>query len=122
MKPDAERQFLEFCQHIVDWGERIPAYIGQMGFEEFARDGRTHLAVWKCVEVIGEASSRILKLDPALATQFPELQLRSAYAMRNRLTHDYSDVDLTILWTTINDFIPPMIEAARRILRDRKEL
>lgn len=119
MKPNAEQQFLEFCQHIVDWGERIPAYVGEMSYEEFTQDGRTHLAVWKCVEVLGEASSRILKIDPDLASQYPALQLRAAYAMRNRLTHDYSDVDLAILWTTIHDFIPPMVDTARQILRER---
>jgi len=121
LKPNAEEQFAELCQHIVGWGGRIPAYVGEMGYEEFTRDGRTHLAVWKCVEVLGEASSRILKLDPDFASRYPELQLKAAYAMRNRLTHDYSDVDLAILWTTINDFIPPMVDAARRILRERRE-
>ena len=118
MKPEAETKFREFCQHIVEWGERIPVYVGEMTYEEFANDELTHVAVWKCVEVLGEASVRILRIDPALADRYPELQLRQAYAMRNRLTHGYSDVDLTILWSTIENFVPSMVAAAKAILAD----
>jgi uncharacterized protein with HEPN domain len=65
---------------------------------------------------MGEASARILRIDPAFADRYPELQLKSAYAMRNRLTHGYSDVDLKILWSTIHDFVPSMVEAAKAIV------
>ena len=116
MKPDAELHLREFCQHIVEWGERIPFYVGGMTYEEFAENELTHIAVWKCVEVLGEASGRILRIDPSFADRYPELQLKSAYAMRNRLTHGYSDVDLKILWSTIHDFVPSTVEAARAIV------
>lgn len=116
MKPDAELHFREFCQHIVEWGERIPVYVGEMSYEEFAEDDLTHTAVWKCVDVLGEASAKILRIDPALADRYPELQLKSAYAMRNRLTHGYSDVDLKILWSTIQDFVPSTVAAAKAIV------
>jgi uncharacterized protein with HEPN domain len=116
LKVDAETQFHEFCAHIVEWGERIPTFVGSKSYAEFAGDELTYLAVWKCVEVLGEAASRILKIDPALAERHPDLQLKRAYGMRNRLTHGYSDVDLAILWSTIHDFVPPMVAAAKAIL------
>lgn len=118
MKSDIDLQFRELCQHIVEWGERIPDFVGDLTYEEFANDQITHLAVWKCVEVLGEASSRILKLDPSFSDRYPELQLKKAYEMRNRLTHGYSNVDLVILWSTVETFVPVMVEAARTILAD----
>jgi predicted nucleotidyltransferase len=75
-----------------------------------------HEVVWKCVEVLGEAAGKILKIDPAFAVRYPDLQLKSAYAMRNQLTHGYGVVDLGILWRTIHDFTPRMVAAARDIL------
>jgi uncharacterized protein with HEPN domain len=62
---------------------------------------------------IGEASGRLLKLEPGIELDYPDLQIRNAYSMRNRLTHGYAGVDLSILWTTAHNFIPPMVAAAR---------
>lgn len=116
MKSSPDEQFRELCQHIVEWGDRIPTFIGTMSYDDFVKDDMAHLAVWKCVEVLGEASFRILKLDDSFDGRHPRLQLRDAYSMRNRLTHGYSDVDLLILWNTIHNFIPAMVDEARAIL------
>ena len=118
MKKDVEEQFLEYCSHIVQWGDRIPGFIKNMTYEQFEREELTHLAVWKCVEVLGEASSRILRLGDDFETRFPQLPLRQAYAMRNQLTHGYSTIDLGILWTTVQNFIPSMVAETRTILAD----
>jgi uncharacterized protein with HEPN domain len=99
-------------------GRANTGFVGDLTYEEFANDQVTHLAVWKCVEVLGEASSRIMKLDPSFPDRHPELQLKKAYEMRNRLTHGYSNVDLVILWGTVENFVPAMVEAARVILTD----
>ncbi len=116
MKED--RLFRRYCEHIVEWGERIPRFIGSKSYTEFVSDELTYVAVWKCVEVLGEASSRILKLDQTYADRYPALQLKSAYAMRNRLTHGYSDIDLGILWTTVFNFVPIMVDGARAVLAE----
>ena len=116
MKSDTRSQFLELCGHIAAWGERIPSIIGDMSFEEFANDQVTYLAVWKCVEVLGEASSKILRLDEGFDTTYPQLMLRSARSMRNQLTHGYTVVDLGVLWRTVHAFVPDMVDAARSIV------
>lgn len=113
---DQEQRFLELCRHIVEWGERIPRLIDGRSFQAFAADEATYLAVWKCVEVLGEASAGIMRLDPASHERYPGLQLKAAYAMRNQLTHGYATVDLGILWVTIRDFVPQMVDEARVIV------
>lgn len=115
MKPGAELRFREFCRHIAVWGDRIPALIGDRNFEQFQVDQACHLAVWKCVEVLGEASAKILKLDGDFADRYRDLPLKRAYAMRNQLTHGYGSVDLGILWTTATLFVP-MVEQAKAVL------
>ncbi|MBA3449272.1 MAG: DUF86 domain-containing protein [Pseudaminobacter sp.] len=116
MKQDVGQQFLQYCRHIVQWGDRIPGFIKDMTYEQFVSDEITHLAVWKCVEVLGEASFRMMRLYADFEIRYPQLPLRQAYAMRNQLTHGYSTIDLGILWTTVQNFIPPMVEEARSIL------
>lgn len=114
MRP--EQRFLDLCADIVEWGERIPIILGGKSFDAFVADQACHLAIWKCVEVLGEASSNILKLDAGYADRYAGLPLRQAYAMRNQLTHGYGAVDLAILWTTATRFVPPMVDEAKAIL------
>jgi uncharacterized protein with HEPN domain len=121
VKSDDRSQFLELCGHIAEWGERIPAIIGERNFEEFTKDQVTYLAVWKCVEVLGEASSKILRLDENLDSAYPQLMLRSARSMRNQLTHGYSVMDLGVLWRTVHAFVPGMVKAARSIVEKAGE-
>lgn len=116
MKPGPERRFVDLLSDIVDWGERVRAIIEDRTYEAFAQDQLCHLAVWKCIEVLGEASATILKLEPDYAALYPGLPLRQAYAMRNHLTHGYGSVDLSILWTTATKFVPPMVEEAKAVL------
>ena len=108
------RTVAELLDDIVCWGERIPTLLDKLKFEEFERDYRTHLAVWKSVEVIGEASGRLLQagleLDKSSLRQF-----RLAYEMRNRLTHGYPGIDLQVLWNTAHLSVPALIEAARSL-------
>lgn len=36
--------------------------------------------------------------------------------MRNRLVHNYFDVDLALLWTTVVDDLPALIASLERIV------
>ena len=36
--------------------------------------------------------------------------------MRNRLVHNYFDVDLSLLWTTVNSDLPDLIRILESIL------
>jgi uncharacterized protein with HEPN domain len=38
--------------------------------------------------------------------------------MRNRLVHGYFEIDLDEIWDTVQDDLPPLVEALERLLRD----
>jgi uncharacterized protein with HEPN domain len=59
------------------------------------------MAVLRNLGIIGEAGHRLLAEAPVFADEHPELPLAKIYAMRNRITHAYEEVDLEILWTLI---------------------
>lgn len=116
MSREPSRSSQELLDDIVQWGERIPTLVHGMTFDEFSRDYRSHLAVWKCIEVVGEASGRLLRsqlsIDAATARK-----LRLAYEMRNRLTHGYPGIDLHVLWTTARISVPELVDATRALQR-----
>ena len=40
--------------------------------------------------------------------QHPEIPWAIIYAMRNRLSHGYFEVDLEIVWRTVHNNLPPL--------------
>jgi uncharacterized protein with HEPN domain len=111
----------ELVQDIIGWGGRIPDLIGRSSFEEFSRDYRTYLSVWKSIEVIGEAAGKLLKTGFGKDNDTLRTELRRAYDMRNKLSHGYAGVDLSILWATARTFVHELVrrvEAASRAQSD----
>lgn len=41
--------------------------------------------------------------------------------MRNRLIHAYFDINLDILWATVQDGLPPLIQALESALAEDEE-
>jgi uncharacterized protein with HEPN domain len=67
----------------------------------------------KCIEIIGEAATKISKES---RDDLPQTPWSNIIAMRNRLIHAYFDTNLDILWKTITEDIPPMIAELEKIV------
>lgn len=73
------------------------------------------LGLVKCIEIIGEAASRV---KPESREQFSEIPWAQIIAMRNRLIHVYFEVDMDQVWKAITEDIPPLAERLEKILKD----
>jgi len=76
-------------------------------------DRQLVMAVVKSVEIIGEAASQISSDTRAEITTLP---WRDMIDMRHRLVHGYYDVNLDIVWSTLRQDLPPLVEALEAIL------
>jgi uncharacterized protein with HEPN domain len=72
------------------------------------------LSLVKCVEILGEAASRVTE---ATRESLPEIPWRDIISMRNRLIHGYFDIDTTIVWKTVTMELPPLEHALEKVLR-----
>ena len=79
------------------------------------RDRLLNLALVQLVEVIGEAASR---LPEEFRSRHPQVPWRQTVGMRNRLIHGYDTVNMDILWTIIQEDLPPLIEQLEAIVRE----
>jgi uncharacterized protein with HEPN domain len=66
------------------------------------------LALTRLIEVIGEAASGV---SVETRDSLPSIPWRNIVGMRNRLIHDYGNVNLDILWKTASEGIPELIAA-----------
>lgn len=108
----------EYLGHILAAIERIRDYTSCMTEQEFEVDERTHDAVIRNLEVIGEASRLITDSAPAFVAQHPDLPLRQAYRMRNALAHGYFSVNLGVVWRTVQADLPDLADQIRLILAE----
>lgn len=77
-------------------------------------NSRLHvLALVRLVEIVGEAASRVSK---ATQRRHPQVPWPQIIGMRNRLIHGYDVVDLGIVWRTVTEELPPLIDELERIL------
>lgn len=71
------------------------------------------LAIIKSIEIIGEAASKISNECRSTHTNIPWVDIIN---MRNRMIHAYFDVNLDIVWQTVKEDLPVLIEQLERIL------
>lgn len=81
-------------------------------FDEFRNDIKTQRAVERNIEIIGEAISRILKIDP----DFRIKDARKIVDTRNRIIHGYDSVSNDIIWAIVIKYLPVLKEEIITIL------
>ena len=72
------------------------------------------LSLVKEIEIIGEAANQVSETTRELTPTIPWVDIIS---MRNRLVHAYFDINLEILWNTVQDDLPPLIVALEDVLK-----
>jgi uncharacterized protein with HEPN domain len=96
------------CQRIQDFTEQLT--LDQYETERMVRD-----AVERNLIIVGEALSRLERVDIETATQISGF--RQIMALRHRLAHGYDDdIDDARIWTAIRDFFPALMADAERLL------
>jgi uncharacterized protein with HEPN domain len=68
-------------------------------------------AVTRQLEIIGEAARRI---SPETQATIPDIPWSKMIGMRNRLIHQYDDLDLETIWDTIQISLPELIVMLER--------
>jgi len=83
----------------------------------------------RTIAIIGEAAARIQKISPAFVASHSALPWVEMRDMRNKMIHEYFDVDWDIVWRTVKDDLPALkgqIDAVlagyRRTGKDRDRL
>jgi len=109
----SERPQLLYCQDILESGAAIQSYVQGMTCEAFVQDRMRYSAVIREFEIIGEA---VGKLSEELKGGYPEIPWQDVKDFRNLLAHEYFGVDLEIVWNTIRDDLPLLMDAVQKIV------
>ena len=103
---------------ILDSIKKIQNYVNQMEFDDFQKDGKTIDAVIRNFIVIGEAARNI---PDEISAKYPNIPWRVMGDMRNFAVHEYWGVELSTIWKTIRDDLPPLVPSLNRVIDSEKD-
>ncbi|HEY9818991.1 MAG TPA: DUF86 domain-containing protein [Candidatus Obscuribacterales bacterium] len=91
----------------------IREFTNGLTFDEFQDDRKTISAVLYSLAIIGEA---VRGIPPELEVSHPEIPWDDVRGMRNIVIHEYFQVNLSIIWQTIQDDLVSLEFSLRQLL------
>ncbi|HUI93425.1 MAG TPA: DUF86 domain-containing protein [Chitinivibrionales bacterium] len=92
--------------------EKINRYIAGLKMGEFLKDEKTCDAVTRNLEIIGEAARQC---PEAFKTKHSEIPWAQITGLRHRIVHDYTGVDLELVWQIINSDMKELLNNLRSL-------
>ena len=89
-----------------------------MSIEGLLADSRTSAAIWRNLEIIGEAARLVPDNITSRHHQIPWDDMR---AMRNVVAHEYDRLNLRTVWDTIHSDLPPLVLLLLQPLEQEQE-
>lgn len=107
-----ERLYLLRIQRSI---ARIEAYT-KGGKEDFFTSEFVQDAVLRNLQILAESTQR---LSVVTKEANPQIPWREISGFRNKIAHDYFDVNLDTIWDVIEGFLPPLRDCVSAILAQR---
>lgn len=102
----------DYLQHILECIEAIEGYTDhQRGSLD---DPKTEDAVIRRLQVMAESC---LRLTEEVRDKYPEVGWQHIRNFRNRLVHQYLEIDVDLVWTIVQNDLPPLKSAVEQLLK-----
>jgi len=100
-------------RHMLDAAREAMDFLGDRSVGALKANRMLLLAIVKDLEVIGEAAAR---LPASTQLQLPNIPWPDVIGMRHRLVHAYYDIDVEVVWQTVAQDLPPLVQQLRAAL------
>ena len=104
-----ENRLSDYLDHIRRASIDACDFVAGMSKEDFLSDKRTQQAVIMSLVIIGEAATKIMDQHGEFAARHHEVPWRSMRGMRNRIAHGDFEINLDIVWETVQNALPEML-------------
>jgi uncharacterized protein with HEPN domain len=104
----------DYIGHMLEAISLARSYVEGLSKDDFLADKKTQQAVMLNIVVIGEAATQIADECPEFAAAHPDVPWKQMRGMRNRMAHGYFEINLDIVWDTLQQSLP---ELQRQLLR-----
>lgn len=111
-------RLIDYLDHIQQAATDALSFTQGLTKEAFLADKRTQQAAIFSLVIIGEAASKVMDEHAAFAEEHQEIPWRSIRNMRNRMAHGYFDINLDIVWDTLQKWLPELIDQLPNLRAD----
>lgn len=106
----SENRLVDYLEHMLEAARLAVSYVEGMEEDDFLADKRTQQAVVLNIVVIGEAATKIVKDYTDFVDQHPDIPWKNMKGMRNRIAHGYFEINLDIVWNTVQTSLPHLMK------------
>jgi len=113
-----ENRLPDYLEHMLEAAQQACEYTEGLDKNDFLADKRTQQAVILNLVIIGEAVTKLLKDYEQFLDLHPDIPWRSMKGMRNRIAHGYFEINLDVVWDTVQTALPQLLESLPDILKN----
>lgn len=105
----SEYRLPDYLDHMQQAASDACSFVEGLAKEDFLEDKRTQQAVIMSLIIIGEAVTKVMDGYPEFAQAHGQVPWRNIRGMRNRIAHGYFDINLDVVWDTVQIALPELI-------------
>lgn len=102
-------RLVDYLDDMVDAAHQACAYVDGLSKAGFLADRRTQQAVILNLMILGEAATKLLDQYPDFLAQHAQVPWQRMKGMRNRVAHGYFDIDVDVVWDTVQISLPALL-------------
>ena len=110
----SKRDLTIYLKDILTNMCKAEQFIKELSYEDFVKDEKTHYAVIRCIEIIGEAAKHI---PEAIRKKYPRIPWKDMAGMRDKVTHFYFGVNLEKVWLALKKDIFELKPLIKKVLK-----
>lgn len=99
----------DYLSHMRQAAKDACTFVEGLSKDDFLADKRTQQAVIMNLIIIGEAATKVMDGFGEFTEAYPEVPWRSMRGMRNRIAHGYFELDLDVVWETVQLALPALL-------------
>lgn len=99
----------DYLDHIQQAAIDARSFVEGLTKEDFLADKRSQQAVIMSFIIIVEAATKVMDGYAKFTQAHPEVPWRSMRNMRNRMAHGYFDINLDVVWETVQEWLPTLL-------------
>ena len=105
-----ENRLSDYLDHLHQAATDARSFVEGLAKDDFLADKRTQQAVVMSLIIIGEAATKVMDRYGEFVRAHSEVPWRSMRGMRNRIAHGYFDINLDLVWDTVQAALPVLLE------------
>lgn len=108
----------DYLDHIRQAATDACGFVEGLAKEDFLEDKRTQQAVIMSLIIIGEAVTKVMDRYAEFAKAHGQVPWRNMRGMRNRIAHGYFDINLDVVWDTVQTALPELLKQLPAVRQD----